>query len=149
MKTLVIGFGNTLRQDDGFGVYVAEALAQQPLPPEVDIHTCQQLTPELAITLSQYDRAAFIDISAPGELAPGSLIEADLLPQVTSASAVTHHFNPATLLLLAGTLYGHAPQARVFSAAAGEFNLAEGLTPPLQSALPLLTARVLAWIQPS
>jgi len=37
MKTLILGIGNTLRQDDGFGVHLAEALKKENLPENVEI----------------------------------------------------------------------------------------------------------------
>lgn len=51
MRILVAGMGNVLHGDDGFGVAVAERLAERPLPPGVDvvevgiggIHLVQQL----------------------------------------------------------------------------------------------------------
>jgi len=61
MKTLILGYGNTLRKDDGLGVYVALALASLTLPNDVDIRTYQQLSPELSPLLAQMDHAIFID----------------------------------------------------------------------------------------
>jgi hydrogenase maturation protease len=37
MKTLIVGFGNVLRGDDGFGVEVVKRLACSALPPYVEI----------------------------------------------------------------------------------------------------------------
>jgi hydrogenase maturation protease len=37
MKTLIVGFGNVLRGDDGFGVEVVKRLACSALPPHVEI----------------------------------------------------------------------------------------------------------------
>ena len=37
MRVLVAGVGNVLRRDDGFGVYVAQLLAEQRPPPEVRV----------------------------------------------------------------------------------------------------------------
>ena len=46
MKTLILGYGNTLRKDDGLGMYAARSLASLPLPEDVEIRTYQQLSPE-------------------------------------------------------------------------------------------------------
>ena len=42
MKTLVIGYGNESRRDDGIGRYVVEQLAKQDLP-GVELQTAHQL----------------------------------------------------------------------------------------------------------
>jgi len=47
-RVLVIGYGNTLRGDDGLGQRAAEALAQRALPDGVEVLSCHQLTIELA-----------------------------------------------------------------------------------------------------
>ena len=72
-NALIIGYGNPLRSDDGFGWHASRLLAQalagqdvgaplvgalewagtRPAPTTVEIITCHQLTPELAEPLSQ------------------------------------------------------------------------------------------------
>ena len=47
IELLVIGYGNTLRRDDGVGPKVVEALATENLP-GVQPLVCPQLTPEIA-----------------------------------------------------------------------------------------------------
>ena len=54
-RVLVIGYGNPLRSEsDALGWRVVAQLeaALQNLP-EVEVHACQQLTPELAVALSE------------------------------------------------------------------------------------------------
>ena len=55
-KTLVIGYGNTLRSDDGVGVWIAGQLAVLHLP-NVDVRTCHQLFPELSSDFVSYGRS--------------------------------------------------------------------------------------------
>ena len=45
MKTLILGYGNTLRKDDGLGVYAAQTLDSLDIPGDVEVYTCQQLSP--------------------------------------------------------------------------------------------------------
>ena len=61
-RSLVVGVGNPLREDDGVGWHLAEALAQTGVP----THTCHQLLPELAAELSQVDLVLFVDARAEG-----------------------------------------------------------------------------------
>lgn len=60
MKTLVIGFGNTLRGDDGVGPLVAEQVDTWNLR-NVRSLSVHQLTPELAADIAQVETVFFID----------------------------------------------------------------------------------------
>ncbi|PPT05423.1 NADH-reducing hydrogenase maturation factor [Geitlerinema sp. FC II] len=63
---LVIGYGNSLRGDDGIGRAIAEQVASWNLP-HVRSLSLHQLTPELAEELSRVDRAVFIDACIDGD----------------------------------------------------------------------------------
>jgi hydrogenase maturation protease len=143
MKTLILGYGNTLRKDDGLGVYAALALASLTLPADVEVCTYQQLSPELSPILAQVDYAIFIDAAliSSGEQS-GSIHTRVLQPRTTQPSGITHHFDPETLLAMAASLYGHAPQAMLFSVTAASFDLEEGLSPEVTTALPILVESI-------
>ena len=139
MKTLILGYGNTLRKDDGLGVYAARSLASLPLPEDVEICTYQQLSPELSPILAQVDHAIFIDAALTSSAEkPGTIKTRTLQPRTSQPGSITHHFDPETLLAMAETLYGHAPQATLFSVTAASFDLEEGLSPEVNAALPVL-----------
>ena len=137
MKTLILGYGNTLRKDDGLGVYAAMALTSLTLPHDVEVCTYQQLSPGISPLLAQMDHAVFIDaaMASSGEK-PGTIHTRDLQPRTTQPSSITHHFDPEMLLAMAESLYGHAPQAKLFSVTAASFDLEEGLSPEVSAALP-------------
>jgi hydrogenase maturation protease len=59
---LVIGYGNTLRSDDGVGQRVAEAVTALSLP-DVKTVSCDLLTPEWADPISQAKQVIFVDAS--------------------------------------------------------------------------------------
>jgi hydrogenase maturation protease len=143
MKILILGYGNTLRKDDGLGIYAAQALATLTLPDGVEIYTYQQLSPELSPILAQMDRVIFIDASlaASGEKS-GTINTRILQPRTSQPGSITHHFDPETLLAMAETLYGHAPQAMLFSVTAVSFDLEEGLSPEVTEALPFLVESI-------
>jgi hydrogenase maturation protease len=143
MKILILGYGNTLRKDDGLGIYAAQTLSPLVESSNVEIYTCQQLSPELSPMLAMADHAVFIDAAAAssGE-EPGAINTRSLQPRTTRPSGITHHFDPETLLAMAETLYGHAPQAILFSVTAASFELDEGLSPEVDTALPVLVERV-------
>jgi hydrogenase maturation protease len=143
MKTLILGYGNTLRKDDGLGIYAALALASLTLPGNVEVCTYQQLSPELSPILSHMDHAVFIDaaLTSSGEK-PGYINTRALQPRTTQSSGITHHFDPETLLAMAETLYGHAPRSTLFSVTAASFDLEEGLSPDVSAALPVLVESI-------
>jgi hydrogenase maturation protease len=143
MKTLILGYGNTLRKDDGLGIYAAQALASLTLPDDIEIHTYQQLSPELSPVLAKVDHTIFIDaaLASNGEK-PGTINTRTLQPRTSQPGSITHHFDPETLLAMAGTLYGHAPKATLFSVTAASFDLAEGLSTEVAAALPVLVESI-------
>jgi len=59
-STLIIGYGNAFRQDDGVGLKVATE-AQTLGFSKTRSLLCHQLTPELAATIAEVDRVIFVD----------------------------------------------------------------------------------------
>jgi hydrogenase maturation protease len=107
---LVIGYGNTLRGDDGAGVAVAERLDEQGVPARVV--ATHQLTPELSQMLAEAELAVFIDATEGPQ--PGRVRCREVAPQPgATVSALDHHLTPGVLLAWARELYGHAPRAVV------------------------------------
>jgi hydrogenase maturation protease len=110
MKThshlLVIGYGNTLRSDDGAGPRVAEEVGGMLLP-LVRTIVCQQLSPEHAGAISLAHTVVFVDASV--EL-PGELRVHGLKPGGTP-QLMAHAADPCTMLALARDVFGHAPEA--------------------------------------
>jgi len=106
MKTLVIGYGNTLRSDDGVGRKVAEAVAGLGLP-GVRAIGCPQLTPEHAEPVSQAERVIFVDAAVDS---PKKVRLRPLEPN-ESSQVLGHAADPRTVLALARDVFGRAPKA--------------------------------------
>ena len=123
-ETLVIGFGNTLRGDDGAGVCAAERAAGRF--PVIDVLTVQELQPELAETISRYADVVFLDAAVEG-----SAIRTDLIgPATDSRPDGSHTHSPGTLLSLCRELYGRIPARSVLIAIPGQtFDFGEQLSP--------------------
>jgi hydrogenase maturation protease len=105
-ELLVIGYGNSLRRDDGVGPRVAEAIEELNLP-GVRAVICQQLSPEHADFVARARRVVFVDAAVDEtngvkfrELSPG-----------TTTQLMAHAADPRTLLALARDVFGHAPEA--------------------------------------
>jgi hydrogenase maturation protease len=103
---LLIGYGNTLRSDDGVGPCVAQQVEGLNLP-GVRVLTCHSLTPELAEAISEAREVVFIDatVDHSAQIIVRALTPAD------SSQVMAHTADPRTLLALARDLFGHVPKA--------------------------------------
>ena len=109
MNFLVIGYGNTLRSDDGAGQKVAQTIAEWQLT-GVQCLAVQQLTPELAENIANADVVIFVDAVATNSDNPNP-VQVQLLPVEAINSSLGHHGNPRSLLAYAQILYGKVPKA--------------------------------------
>jgi hydrogenase maturation protease len=138
-STLVIGFGNPDRQDDGVAWHVMVELARnlgrtipdysegfQPDSSNPDFMFILQLTPELAEEVAKYDRVCFMDAHT------GNIAEEIALRPLQSgfqASPFTHHLTPETLLSFCQALYQKSPSAVLISIRGYEFGFIQELSP--------------------
>ena len=122
---LVIGYGNTLRRDDGVGPKVAAALERLRLQGVLTI-ACPQLTPELADPLSRAGAAVFVDASVEhrGPVRLRQLGPAD------SSQILAHAADPRVLLALARDAFGRAPRSWMLTIPAKELGFGERLSRP-------------------
>lgn len=139
-SVLVIGYGNPLRQDDGFGWQVAERLIQESTN-GIRAIPCHQLTPELAEPLSRCHVAIFVD-AREGE--PVGQLEWEPAFSTPSATpSFTHSVAPADLLLVARALYGSSPaHAYLLTVRSVHFEHGEGLSPEVEKAVGKAIARI-------
>jgi hydrogenase maturation protease len=135
---LVIGYGNTMRGDDGLGVVAAERVAE--LLPDVMVLTSHQLVPEMVEQISRSALVVFVDASA--ELPPGAIAVRTLDPDDRTSSTITHFLEPATLLLMARELFGVVPVAYWVMMGSAEFELGEHLSPAVNAAMPELVNQI-------
>lgn len=143
--TLIVGYGNPLRGDDGIGIRAAELLADRggvspPLTDDVEVIACHQLNIELAALIADVDRLILIDASVFGE--PGAVHEQILTPMIPESNSLSHHLDAGGLLAVAQMLYGHAPHTTLFTISGSAFDYAETFSPPVATALPKLVARI-------
>jgi hydrogenase maturation protease len=143
--TLIIGYGNPLRRDDAVGFLAAERLSRTIADPSVTILPVHQLTPELAEPVSRALRVIFIDACVGPE--PGEIRERPIRPtpqpDASAASAFSHHASPEALLAAALALYGHAPEAGLFSVAGSDFSYSNEPSPALDRRVDSVAAAVL------
>ena len=125
-ELLVIGYGNSLRRDDGVGPRVAEAIEELQLP-GVRTLVCQLLTPEFADPIARARRVIFVDaeivqgsgfkVQSSGISNPkpatlnAELIRWRKLEPGETSQLMAHAADPRTMLALARDVFGHAPEA--------------------------------------
>ncbi len=160
MSSLVIGYGNTLRGDDGVGPLVAEQVEAWNLP-AVRSRVTHQLTPELAAEIAEVDLVFFVDAyviaDQPADRAPVGMAELSresdqgaIAPMDTSpcpgprlerlsptatALRFDHAWSPGILLQLAHTLYDAEPVAYHLLIPALQFDYGEPLSAITQNGL--------------
>ncbi len=123
---LLIGYGNTLRRDDGLGCFVAEEIDRRRYR-GVRSLARRQLTPDVAADLAVCELAIFAD--ACRECASEQLTVEPLEPAGTSHGALDHAIGPRFLLGLCRVLYARCPRAWLISVPAADFSFGEGLSP--------------------
>jgi len=131
--TLIIGYGNPLRGDDGLGWQVASELAKC-VDALISVVAVQQLTPELAEPVSDADLVIFVDACCDGE--PGSWRCESIRPGSERSQVYAHYFTPASLLGYANAIFNASPTALLISAAVGSFDYGEVLTPSVAAVVP-------------
>lgn len=105
-ELLVIGFGDTQRQDESVGPRVAERIEALHLP-GVRTLICAQLAPEHASPIAHARIAVFVDavVGAPRH------VRLKPVRPCAAAQRVVHAAGPQSMLALARDVHGHAPQA--------------------------------------
>ena len=122
-NALVIGYGNSLRSDDGVGVWVAERIADLHLP-GVDVQTCHQLHLELIPDIVEYETVILVDAEVGGT----PLTVRESLPALVLPSSSDHSVRPETLQQLAKELYGVLPDMRLYTVRGENFEFGTALT---------------------
>jgi hydrogenase maturation protease len=156
LKTLIFGYGNLDRQDDGVAWHVIvqlRKLLEISQPEEVDqdfssdsdlVFVYQlQLTPEISSELVQFDRVCFIDAHA-GTI-PEDVQLRKLLPEFQH-SPLTHHLTPESLLAITSAVYQHIPQTILVTIRGFEFQFTQNLSETTRSLVPQAANIILDWI---
>jgi hydrogenase maturation protease len=140
---LVIGYGNTLRADDGAGPCVAARASAWGWPGLTAI-AVHQLTPELAEPLAAAELAIFLD----ARLADASE-EVEIIPLEPAGSGGMdgHTSDPRSLLALAQAVYGRHPRAWLVTLPAADLALGERLSSTAERGVEAALAGIAALIE--
>ena len=143
-RTLVAGFGNELRGDDGFGVEVIRQLAREGLPDGVTLMEVGiggiRLAQEL---LSPYDHLIVVDAMTRGGT-PGSLYTLHVAEVVEAGEVDLHAAVPSRALAIAKALGGLPPMVHLVGCEPlGVDELLAEMSPPVRGAVPRAVREVL------
>lgn len=138
---LLIGYGNTMRQDDGVGCSIAEQLALHYAETEaVRVLAVQQLMPEIAAEMAIMERVVFVDATVDGK--PGTVT----VTPVTAATDIgsAHDLRPPQLLRITMLLFGKCPPTHLVTITGGAFDFGETLSKAVTFAIPQALAEIQA-----
>lgn len=126
-ETLVIGYGNDLRGDDGAGVRAASLIAARL--PQSRVIVTHQLTPDLADDIAAAVRVVFVDAYPADDQGAPLRVERIHAGGADHADTLGHHGQPAGLVQLADRLFGTPIEAWVVGIPAFNFDVGERISP--------------------
>ena len=156
-RTLLIGYGNPDREDDGVAWHILRALIiKLGLPaldsyeeefsqsPNIDFAFYLQLTPEMAEEIAAYERVCFVDAHT------GNIPEEAQMIEVKSEfqhSPFTHHLTPQSLLSMCETLYQKKPRSALLSVRGYRFLFTRELSAETAALVPEAVVLLEAWLE--
>jgi hydrogenase maturation protease len=147
VSSLVIGYGNPLRSDDGIGWHVAGRLAADSRLDGATILQRHQLTPELALDVSHADLVVLVDARSGSPAGSIATEPVNLEAARTTGTTWSHHLGPASLVALAMELYGRSGEVHVVSVGVGSLDLGETLSPLVADAVDRAVETVVALVE--
>ena len=159
-RTLVIGFGNLDRADDGVAFHVVNAFRRrlgQPALDEdntgleelgapVDSVFIGQLVPEMMDLLEDCGRVVFVDAHVDAAL--DDLYCAAVSPDEAGLT-FTHHMSPSTLLAFFKAIHGRDLEGHLVSIRGRDFDFHRVLSPETLALVEPAVERILALLGPA
>ncbi|MCW6035054.1 hydrogenase maturation protease [Spirulina subsalsa FACHB-351] len=135
LSTLIIGYGNTLRSDDGAGQAIAETVESWGLE-GVSSLAVHQLTPELAAEMAQSRQVIFVDVYPSTRDSPQGVQVTAIAPGEKNPT-LGHASSPQSLLALCQVLYQTTPVSYWVLVPAENFEFGESFSPLTTQNIPL------------
>ncbi len=134
-KFLIIGYGNTLRSDDGVGQIVVEKIKTWTSP-RVKCISQHQLTPELVEKIAIFPNIIFIDACMNND----DEVRAILLPRfkINNKNEYDGHYCiPEYLLYLTQLIYHKSPKSWLITIPVNNLDLGEKLSELAKKGIPI------------
>jgi hydrogenase maturation protease len=155
-KSLIIGYGNPDREDDGVAWHILRALTMKlgllspesyedefPQSASIDFGFYLQLTPEMAEDINDYEYVCFVDAHTGTIPEPVRLIPVESEFQ---RSPFTHHLTPQSLVAMCETLYGRKPEAALLSVLGHRFLFTRQLSEETAALVPQAVELIWDWL---
>ena len=153
-RTIIIGYGNIDRSDDGVAYAIINLVRQklghniledgdtglEELGSEIDSVFLPQLVPEIMELIKVYEQIIFVDAHTGAGMEDLNCSKVN--PQYVS-STFTHHMTPETLLAFLKTLYQHEPESYIVSVRAHDFDFKRDFSPETKSLLRPASDRIM------
>ncbi len=144
---LIIGYGNTLRSDDGVGCVVADRLATRYAEDaRVVVEIRHQLLPEMAEAVARARWVMLIDAAAD---APAGSVDCRRVEPETAgvgSGGLGHLTSPAGLAGAAGALYGSAGDMWITTIGGACWDHGESLSAAVSAAADRAGTLIAAWV---
>jgi hydrogenase maturation protease len=136
---LVIGFGSTIRSDDGLGPALVGRVGDSGTG--FDVISAHQLDFDMIEAVHAHDVVLFVDASRDGTAGDVRCRRVACDP---AGAILAHHLTPQALLTVVRQLWGSAPEAWLITVTGESFALGDRLSSRLEVRLPLLVSTVLS-----
>ena len=155
-RTLLIGYGNPDREDDGVAWHILRALVikmglpaptsyedEFPQNAQVDFAFSLQLTPEMAEEIAGYEYVCFLDAHTGAIPEPVRLVNVESDFQ---RSPFTHHLTPQSLVSICETIYGKKLDAALLSVRGYQFLFSRQLSEKTLALVPEAVGLIWEWL---
>ena len=150
-KTLIMGIGNVLRADDGFGSAVIDALSPIELPENIELLDAGTPGFELVLTMQGYDRVIVIDAAdmdcQPGTVRVFTPDEVRLKSGDLYLRGTLHYAGLAEALNLGAALNLLPAAITIIGIQPVNIDWIAGLSAPVAEAIPTVCAAILSRLE--
>lgn len=143
---VVIGVGNLLMEDDGFGIHAVERMRDSDAFDGVEVVDAMTNSAAVLEAMDGHDRAIVVDAIATNDADPGTIHEirfdprVETMPQDVSLSVHDLHFSDA--IAMARDVYDPPSDLHVVGAEPAEIDVGTDLSDPCRDALPRVVDRI-------
>jgi hydrogenase maturation protease len=135
-RCLILACGNTLREDDGVGPFLAQwAEERWRNDARVRVLCDHQWTPEMVEDVANAESVIFVDCAI--DCAAGLVRSKTVEPAPDHSKLGTHHLDATQLLALSKQIYGRIPRSSLLlTVGAASLKLREGFSEAVEKAVP-------------
>lgn len=114
---IIIGYGNSLRGEDAFGVDVISLLQKKKLK-DTKLLSQYQLTPELSLELLEASEIIFIDALYGTD---NYALACDITNNQNAN--LSHHIGPKVIIAMLNNIYNRYPKFQIYSMVTNQFDI--------------------------